>query len=77
MLARALELKDQVQVYVNNCLAKRDSRGRIADEPIHKLTQLSEEDWLSLQALKEALEPFYEATLLLQSNSKEGFYGFL
>jgi hypothetical protein len=48
MLARALELKDQVQVYVNNCLAKRDSRGRIADEPIHKLTQLSEEDWLSL-----------------------------
>jgi hypothetical protein len=37
MLTRALELKDQVQVYVNNCLIKRDSRGKIANEPIHKL----------------------------------------
>ena len=77
MLNRALELKDQIQVYVNNCLAKRNSKGQIADEPIHKITQLSEEDWLSLHALKEALQPFQEATMLLQSNSKEGYYGFL
>jgi len=77
MLNRALELKDQIQVYVNNCLAKRDSKGQIADKPIHKIAQLSEEDWLSLRALKDALQPFHEATMLLQSNSKEGFYGFL
>jgi len=77
MLNRAIELKDQIQVYVNNCLAKRDSKGQIADKPIHKITQLSEEDWLSLHALKDALQPFHEATMLLQSNNKEGFYGFL
>jgi hypothetical protein len=55
MLNRAIELKDQIQVYVNNCLVKRDSKGQIADKPIHKITQLSEEDWLSLHALKDAL----------------------
>ena len=65
MLNRALELKDQIQVYVNNCLAKRDSKGQIADKPIHKIAQLSEEDWLSLRALKDALQPFHEATMLL------------
>jgi hypothetical protein len=44
MLVRALELKDQVQVYVNNCLTKRDLRGKIADMLMYKLTQLLEED---------------------------------
>jgi hypothetical protein len=44
MLSRALELKDQIQVYVNNCLTKRNSRGQIADEPMYKITQLTEED---------------------------------
>jgi hypothetical protein len=44
MLARALELKDQIQIYVNNCLTKRDLRDKIADKLMHKLTQLLEED---------------------------------
>jgi hypothetical protein len=48
MLVRALELKDQVQVYINNCLTKRDLRGKIADKLIYKLTQLLEKNWLSL-----------------------------
>jgi hypothetical protein len=44
ILARELKLKDQVQVYVNNCLIKRDSKRKIADELIYKLIQLSKED---------------------------------
>jgi hypothetical protein len=38
MLSRALKLKDQIQVYVNNYLIKRNSRGQIADELMHKIT---------------------------------------
>ncbi|KAF7506415.1 hypothetical protein GJ744_011769 [Endocarpon pusillum] len=51
MLVRALELKNHIQVYVNSCRAKRDSRGKILDEAIRKHPELTEEDWTMLQEL--------------------------
>ena len=77
MLVRALELKNHIQVYVNSCRAKRDLKGRIADEAIQKHPQLTEDDWIMLQELCDALQPFNEATNFLQSNNKDVRYGFL
>ena len=34
ILTRTLELKDHVQVYVNNCRTKRDLKDKIIDEVI-------------------------------------------
>ena len=77
MLVRALELKNHIQVYVNSCRAKRDLKGRIADEAIQKHPQLTENEWIMLQELCNALQPFNEATNFLQSNNKGARYGFL
>ncbi|ERF76287.1 hypothetical protein EPUS_04144 [Endocarpon pusillum Z07020] len=77
MLVRVLELKNHIQVYVNSCQAKRDLKGKIADEAIYKLPQLTEDDWAMLQELCDALQPFDEATNFLQSNNKGAKYGFL
>ena len=77
MLIRALDLKDHLQIYVNQCQAKRNAQGKITDEAIQKHRQLTEDEWASISILCDALQPFNEATKLLQSNNKGGSYGFL
>jgi hypothetical protein len=77
MLVRALELKSHIQVYVNNCQAKRDLKGRVVDEAIQKHPILTENDWTTLQELYDALQSFNEATNHLQDNNNSGTYGFL
>ena len=77
MLARALQLKDHIQIYVSRARTQRDSRGKLADEAIQKIHQLTEEEWAVLQELCDALQPFHEATNILQGSNIRGSYGYL
>ena len=77
ILVRILELKNHIQMYVNNCRTKRDLKNKITDETIQKHIQLTEKDWIMLEELYNVLRPFNEVTNLLQSNNKDVKYDFL
>ena len=77
MFVRVLELKNHIQVYVNNCQTKRNLKNRIVNEAIQKHPQFTKDDWTTLQELCDALQPFNEVTNFLQSNNNNDKYDFL